>query len=464
MTRIILTMLFALLSFTMPVQAAIDAKGAAHLKTVFTQYLEDRKAAMKASKRELHTEGPLTVEPAGNYYAITMPHVSLINADGTSTDVGIFAINALPGDKPNEWKLTLASPTPITGYGLDKQPRFRLTLGGQTFNGIWNETIQNFTKLDAQYLNIVIDQIEDGIVLKVPKTTIIYNLTPSGGGKTWSGPLKYEMTDIQALRRGETTPSRVGRVTMNMNVRDFDPAQGLIYQKKIAGLASGKVTTEQLPGIYAAFFDFIGSSWSGFDSKISVDNIALARPASPTNKAGILNVKQATLNFDMNGFRTGAVTTHMNAAYNGLSVTPPEPGFSDTIPDHFRFDLVADKIPLKDLSALATKNILPETATPEARRAAGMDLAKMIPQLLTQAGTTIKVTDSSFGAATYNVLMNGLLNADVKSVMGAQGKMRLEAKGVDELVKILQKQMKNPNLTPMAKVGVQKAAFDDHGH
>ncbi|MDB5490560.1 MAG: hypothetical protein JWO78_409 [Micavibrio sp.] len=457
MTRIILTMLFALLSFTAPAKAAIDAKGAAHLKTVFTQYLDDRKAAMKASRRELRTEGPLTVEPAGSYYAITMPHISLINADGTSTDVGIFAINALPGDRANEWKLTLASPTPITGYGIDKQPRFRTTIGGQTFNGIWNETIQTFTKLDAQYLNIVVNQIQDGIVIKVPKTTIIYNLTPSGDGKTWSGPLKYEMTDIQALRRGETTPSRIGRFSMAMNVRDFDPAQGTAYQKKIATLNTGKVTTEQLPGIYAAFFDFIGSSWSGFDSKITVDSIALAQPPDSGKPAGMINLGQAAVKFDMEGFKTGAVKSHLNVGYDGLSFKPPQPGMSDTVPAHLALDMVADKLPLKELTALAVKNILPETATPEAKRAAGMELARMIPELLTQAGTTVKVSDSSFGNATYNVLMNGLLNADVKSLYGARGKMKLEAKGVDQLLKAMQTQMKDPKLSAQAQAGLQKA-------
>lgn len=458
MTRMILTLLFVLLSFTAPAGAAAsakaDAKGAAHLKEIFTRYLEDRKIAMKASNRELLTEGPLTVEPAGTYYAITMPHITLANPDGTSTDVGIFAINALPGDKPYEWKLSVAAPTPITGFGIDKQPDFRTTLGSQTFNGIWNENIQTFTKLDAQYTNIVINKIADGIVMKVPKTTIIYNLTPSADGKTWSGPVRYEMTDIQALRRGETMPTRIGKVTMNMNVRDFDPAQGLAYQKKIAGFAKGAVTTEQLPGIYAAFFDFIGSAWSGFDSKITADNIALAYAGSP---AGTMNVRQATLGFDMNDLKTDSVKTHMNIAYNGLAITPPQPGLSDTLPDHLTLDITADKIPLKALTALAVKNVLPDTATPEAKRAAGLELAKMIPQVLGQAGATVKVDNSSFGNTSYNMLMNGLLNADAKAVMGAQGKMQIEAKGIDALLLAMQKQLKDPKLPEQAKAELQKA-------
>lgn len=464
MTRIILSLLFVLPLFfgavTTPASAAIDANGAAHLKKMFSGYLDDRKAAMKASKRDLRTEGPLTVEPAGTYYAVTMPHITVHNPDGTYTDVGIFAINALPGDKADEWKLTLAFPTPVTSYKADKTPRMRINIGGQTFNGIWNEKVENFTKLDAQYLNVVVDQIEDAMTIKVPKTTIVYNLSPAAGGKTWSGPLKYEMSGIEALRRGETVPSRVGRITLDMNVKEYDPSQAKAYQKKMATLggknADGSINPEQLPGIYAAFFDFIGSSWSGFDLRIAIDNIALARPAANGMPASIINVKQAAILFDAKGLRTGAVTSHANISYSGLRVTPPQPGFSDTVPDHLNIDMIGDKIPLKELSAMAAKNILPDTATPEQRRAAGMQLAQLIPQLMTKAGTTIKVSNSSLGTNTYNVLMNGLLNADVKAVMGATGKMRMEITGMEALLKIMQAQVKNPDVPLVAKVALQK--------
>lgn len=452
-----------LLAHPIPARAAVNAAGAAHLKDIFTRYLEERKSAMKASHQELKTEGPLTVEPAGTYYAITLPHLSVYRPDGSYTDIGIFAINVLPGAKSNEWKITLAAPTPIIGYDATKTPELRIDLGKQTFNGIWDENIESFSKLDAQYQNTAVEQIKDGMVVKIPQTTIVYNLIPDAGGKTWSGPVKYEMSNIDAVKKGDAGISKIGSIIMDMNVRNYDPARVKLYQQKIAELTipvqktpAAPLAPDQLKNVYSAFFDFMDSAWSGFDSKITINNIALSRPAVSGAPAGSFNLKQAVFGFDMNGFRTGAVTMHVNLGYDGLALIPPPEGFNDTVPTHLNLNMTGDKIPLKELTDLGIKNMQLANTTPDAKRASGMQMAQIIPQLLTQAGTTMTISQSTLGNNTYTILMNGQLDANLKAIMGATGKARLEVSGFEQLLKMVQDEMKDPRLTQLGKTNLQK--------
>lgn len=458
MTRLV-TLLSAPLFFVFvvlshPVLAAtVDAAGAAHLKTVFVNYLDDQKAATKSQKRELKSQGDVLVEPAGTYYAITMPHLTLFNEDGSYTDIGILAINALPGAKDGEWKMTVAVPTPIMGYDAMKKPNLRIDIGGQSFTGLWNETVGNFTKLDARYQNITAVQSVEGITMKIPSASILYNLTPSPDGRTWSGPVRYVMDNITVTKQGDEGESKIGQLEINMDVQNYDPVAVLDYQDKVNSLAAADDTQ----GLANVFFDLISNAWEGFDSTVAVKDIDLARPAIPGSPAGRLTVKQAAFTFNAKGFRSDSVTMNLRTQYDGLSLVPAPAGFDESTPARLNLDIHIDKLPFKELVRLGREGVQAANTQPDGGKIAGMQAAQLIPQLLTQAGTNLRINQSYLGNKIYNVNMDGILNANLKAVMGAEGKAKLEVTGLDALLALLKTRLQDPSLDAETKKRMNNA-------
>ena len=431
-----------------PANAAVaNEAGAARLKTLVTKYLDDQKTAIRAQDQELRAQGEVLVEPAGSYYAITMPHLSLVNGDGSYTDIGILAINALPGEKDGEWKMTVAVPTPIIGYDAQKKPDLRIDLGAQSFTGLWNEKFDNFTKLDARYQNIKAVQTAKGVTVAIPSASILYNLTPSAGGATWSGPIRYTMDNIEVSRRDDPGVSKIGKVEMTMNVLDYDPDAVRRYQDQIK--------TAENPSV--PFMELIGNAWDGFDSTLTLQGLNLTRPAIPGSPEGKLAIKDATLHFGAKGFRNDSVTMNLRTQYDGLNLVPAPSGFDEATPARLNLDIHIEKLPFGELVRLSREGIETANSQPDGGKIAGMQAAKLIPQVLTNAGTHLKIDQSYLGNALYNLDLDGILNADLNAVMGAEGKAKLEVTGLDALLALLKTRLKDPSLEADAKARMNNA-------
>ncbi|MGZ9097234.1 MAG: hypothetical protein ACXW30_02930 [Micavibrio sp.] len=445
-----------------PVSAAPDTAGAAHLKTLFTGFITNQKASAKTQGQELRAEGDVLVEPAGRYYAITLPHLSVVEKDGSYTDIGILAMNAMPGEKPGEWKMTVAVPTPIMGYDAEKKPVLRIDIGKQSFTGLWNESVGNFTKLDARYEDITALQSAEGMTLKIPKASVLYDLTPSITGKTWSGPVQYLMENISLTKDGDPGQSRIGKIAIDMMVYDYSPDEVRSYQDKINAMAESmsaapdaEISAEQAKGLYNLIFDFISTVWDGFDSTVTISDLELSRPAIPGSPAGKIVLKKAGFGFNAKGFRSNNVALRLTTQYEGLSLVPAPAGFEEATPSRLNMEISIDKLPYKELVAMGRQTLQTASDQPDGNKVAGMQAAELIPQLLTQAGTYLKISKSFFGNSTYNVQMDGQMNANLKAVMGADGKARLEVFGLDQLVGMLKTRLKDPALTPEQKQSLQ---------
>lgn len=433
MNRIVL---IALLTMTLlapaKAYAAIDSNGARHLKNVFTTYLAQRQATIKSTGQELRADGPLSVEPAGTYYAITLPHLSLHKPDGSFIDLGIFAINALPTAKAGEWTMTIAAPSPIMGYTATKEPDFRISLGTQNYSGLWNESVDGFTHINADYKNIVIDQPQQGRSIKIPQTKISYDLKKNPNGKTWSGPAKYKMDNIQIVHTGQTTPSKIDSIILDTMIHDYDPQQA--KESK------------------TALFGFIGMGWNGADAKLSITNADFSRPGDPSKR---IKIKNTIMNLNATGFAADSVTLRTNVAYDDFLISPKPAGFDTTFLNRMNMNIAFHKIPYREL-VNALRDMAQTPDTPDAKKAAGLTAAKVIPQILSTAGSFAKISETSAENAVYRIDMNGQVDAKLNAVMGADGKIRMEITGMDKTIELLQEESKNPKLSADEKIKIQK--------
>ena len=155
---------FALLALlivtTMPAQAQDNNARAQILKGQLEGFLENQKSVALKNGSKLATKGEITVEQASGYYAFTLPHITFTDAKGVRTEIGMLALNAVPQEK-NEWKITMALPTPINSYGSGGGEQFRTDIGNQNASGVWNEKLGHFTSVDANYSNIRLSNLMD---------------------------------------------------------------------------------------------------------------------------------------------------------------------------------------------------------------------------------------------------------------------------------------------------------------
>jgi hypothetical protein len=154
--------LFAFLVFAavMPAHAQGTDARAQILKGQLEGFLENQKSVALKNGCKLATKGEITVEQASGYFAFTLPHITYTDSKGVRSEIGMVAINAVP-QANNEWKISLALPTPINSYGSGGAEQFRTDIGSQNASGVWNEKLGHFTSVDADYSNIRLSNLQD---------------------------------------------------------------------------------------------------------------------------------------------------------------------------------------------------------------------------------------------------------------------------------------------------------------
>lgn len=447
MSRIIL-LSFMLIAALMPApaRAAMDPAGVATLTALFTKYLEERKAAAQLNGQELRAEGKILVEPSGDYYAVTLPHLSSHQPDGAYTDIGIIAINAVPGKDKDTWKMTVAAPTPIIAYDAQKQPSLRIDIGAQSFNGLWHNTLENFQKLDVKYKDVTLQEFSQGITAKIPLVSVVYDINP--GPKGWSGTMTYSADAMIVTAKGDPGVSKTGKILLNSSVTDFNPADLKSYREKIAAIgesqraaAPGAISDDHVQGLYNLIADFMGSAVGQFDSRLTINGVDLHRPAIPGSPAGKLVINQATFSMDGKGFRDNNVTSRAVLGFDGLSITPAPAGLGEVIPNRMTMDIELSKIPFKDLMDLGRQSL----KTPDAAQQTA------IRQALAKAGSTMKINPSNLGNGTYAMTLNGQLVANLATTIGANGNARAEINGLGNLVALAQSRIKDKTVSAAEK-------------
>jgi hypothetical protein len=442
--------------YSAPCRAAtIDAAGAAHLKTVFSNLLSDKARHITSQGSKLVMDGDVMVEPASGYYAVTLPHLSVVAADNSRVDIGMIAVNVIPDDKPDQWKMSLALPTPLTWRDAQGAEKVKVEIGKQNFAGIWNEKLQNFTKLKAEYKDIKVNTPDKQFLGAANAVTLIYDLNQGSDGH-WSGPVNYAANGI-VLAMGDGTAVSIGKLEAASSIQGyaFDAVNG--YSDKLTALTSKISSGVSMPpdqrlALYNTATEMFGALFDSMSMKFTAENIVVTHPV-PQAPGTKISLGDAGLDMGFSGFRQDKVSIQLGLHYNGLAIEPP-PGFSTATPDKFNVAVSIDNIPYKALVDLGRKALAPDPANPQAAAA----LMAGVPQVLQNAGVTINLHDLSSGNTLYNGVATGVLNCDAKAAKTFTGKARAEIAGLERLTAALNAQMKDPQVPDANKQGIQQIA------
>lgn len=444
-----------------PAFAQITPQGVEKLQSLFADIIARYASAAKSSGAELITEGDILVEPGDFYYAVTLPHVSVKQKDGSTTEIGMISANVIPGEKPDQWKMTVALPTPLTHRNPEGTITLIAGIGSQNFAGIWHEKFGTFIKINAQYKDIAIDQPLEQTRAAIPSASLTYDLTENAEGR-WSGPADFKMSDFRMMFDKDKSEAHIGSLSVTSAIKDYalDSAQN--YQAQIEALTESyeagdapSDSTAHLLGVYNMVFDFLGKAWDGFGFSMTMTDFSLTRPPSPGTPEGRIIISNAGFGFDMDGFRSGIVRMGLAVNYDGFLMTPTTPDYNPATPGHVEARLNIGNLPYAEMVDLGRGALQGTLQNPQAGKLAGLQAMMMLPQILTTAQTTATLNTMTFGNAQYDVLANGAMTANLKAVSGATGKARAEVSGMERLTELLKTSAENPGVDAAQKKTMQ---------
>lgn len=467
MFRLVFTTCLALLLlFPAQPRAETDPQTVQRLHGIFDEMLESYAESARRKGFELQRDGSIMVEPVDNrYYAVTLPALSLRYPEGDTLKIGMIAANVLPTEQDDEWKISMAIPTPVTYYNAENAPEMRIHLGGQHFAGIWNERLNNYSKFDGRYQDIRIESADPGSRVEIPAISLSADLRETQEN-IWSGNARYNAIGTNVIAGGQTVAA-IGKIDMAIDIFDYAAVKAQDYQEKLQSLSesieSGDVADKQSPfhvmGLYNLMTNVIGDIWDGFAITVSIEDIEVtaARPSGENGPAERLELSEIAAGFSMKGFHQDSVSLRAQLDYNGLSVTPPSERYRGTVPDHMKFDVSMNRLPyrkLVDLGQQTLKKAAGDNKTMS--KLAGIQALALAPQILSDAGTNLTIRDSRIGNEDYRVTLDGKATTDIQAMLGGTADIRAEISGIDKLLENFSRNLENPDLSDEQKEIIEK--------
>ncbi len=452
--RTALISLFSLIILIPATHAAtINDEGAQRLKALFEEMIQTQTSiTQRDGVPHFYYDGKILVEQAASYYAITLPPSYIDYPDGSRLDLGMLAINALPNKNPGQWKMTIAIPTPILMLDKTGAENFRINIGGQRSTGIWDESLKNFARLDANYNDITLTDAKEIFSLKIPKAGIRYNFKQDKEGH-WSGPgymsLKNATLEIEKIT------ATLGELRADFKMDRYNPLIVDKYKDDITALsetitknAQNKtpepLSSDATSGLVNMMIDLVTQSSNGFSFKYSASDFHFSQPlltatqdeTSSTFDVSIQDVKlgKAFLGFDISGFFTDKVSLGLNFGFSGLSMTPEDPEITPVAPSQINIDIALENIPFKQIAELGKNSLQAGMAQPEMAQMAGIGMLMKLPALLSQAGTQLTIENNALGNTTYNIDLNGKAQADMMAVNSVTAHAKMNFRGLDEII------------------------------
>lgn len=449
---------------------ALDERGQA-LLTLFEDVVKNQQSQPLANGTTAKFEGNVSVEKVDDYYAVTLPFISLHYPDGDVFEIGLIAINAAAHQDPDQWKMTFALPTPMNYVSKGKET-FQVAIGGQRSSGVWNGKLGYFSKLDANFENINIDDKVKGALINIPSVRVVYDLDSDTDGR-WSGPLYFTFNDINATSPTEGGEIfRLGALNMNMEIFKYDPAALGAYRSALNDMAvlpgpntnnAEQETTPSAPNspldddkLGTMIQSLVALLGDGFTSEFQLADFTMTNYAED---AAFKTLRMADANFgiDMTGFLAKSALINMRTGYNGLTLEPFPQDIPALAPANLNLDIVLEKIPFEEIIALGRSTMESSIANPNMSGLGTLSLAMSLPAILSKAGTSLLLENNYVGNDMYHIDLKGKVITDVEATNSATADITAQFRGMDDITQYLTTQMKtNPEA---ANVGTMQQAL-----
>lgn len=433
------------LTTTQALAQELDANGK-KLKSLFQTLIDNQTRAVEKSGVNVNFDGDISVEQAGEYYAVTLPFLSLDYNDGSSMEIGLIGINAAPHEGDDQWKMTFALPAQMNFLDADDQTLFTVDIGAQRSSGVWSESLGYFSKLDANFENVTFENTRDGFTLSLPSARAVYDLDEDEN-KKWSGPIYFTFNDITAKApEVEGNAIEIGALNLNMELFKYDPAALQDYRTKLEKILMTQqkegekpvANTQQASDLFTSLIALLGN---GFTSEYQISDFKIK--GSPTDEDfNSLSFDSAHFGLDAIGFTKDKVDLNMRFGYDNFILSPELEDIAALAPSNVNLDLSLANIPFNEITELGMNTLESGAASPGM---AAMSLAFKLPAILSKAETTLLIEDNYYGNEMYHVDLDGAIKTDLTAVHTATADVKAKVRGIDAVIGYLANQAQKPD-------------------
>lgn len=214
--KLFLAFVFAALLIAPAVHAQTIDPQAAILKAQIEGFIDAQKVSAQKNGCKLVANGAVTVEKANGYYAFTLPHMTFTDAKGVRSEIGMVAINATP-DGTDNWKVSLAIPTPINSFTSAGKSAARTDIGSQAISGVWNVKLGHFTQLNGNIGSMRVSDLIENKSMTIGSITLSSQLSERESA-LWSGKALANFNDISFTDARTAFTANLSKIKMESNV------------------------------------------------------------------------------------------------------------------------------------------------------------------------------------------------------------------------------------------------------
>lgn len=445
-----------------PQFAQANAGDEARLKTLFQAMLDQQKQAAEKNGGELVLEGDIQIENAGSYYAITLPHATLKNKNGTSLEIGLVAVNASAQPTPGTWKMTIALPTPFVLKDTGGKPLMSLHIGGQSATGIWNEKIEYFTQMNATYRDITAEDTAKSFIAKLPALTFKTDLKETTPGK-WSGPIETRLGKLEVTIPQKQTKISLKSGAVQFDLLSYDPALIKAKRTQIEALQQNAQenpasktppSAEHKAAIGNLIFDLLTKSGEGLRTNYAIEEFEIIAPQPGQTEIGRFSLAKASMSVALTGFAGDRVSVEFGLDYDGLDPKPLTAQMQNILPREAHLDWKLNNVPLQQLAATLNNSLGGmASASPQMSQMGAAALLFKLPAILSQAETKMVVEKNFIANDLYRAELNGGVGADISAFTGFVSDFVLGVYGLDNLITALENAASEPTTMYRSTIG-----------
>lgn len=428
----------AILTFAPPSFAAIDAAGAESLKTMYKN-IESGVNIYFTGREELKSVGDLSVTPKDYYYEVVTPYYYLQLDTHSVLDIGKIAINVIPDENGEDYKISYSLPPTMT-FKSDGKALGTLTIGAQKTNVIWNDKLKFATFYDQSFEDFIF-KIKDETVGSLKKLTGTQTIKMDDLAKKMNSETRFSFQDFAAgteqsvlFKIAQADVSSIGKgldtakiVDLKAKVQEFKSSGKL---EKISGKSADLQTVKE-------YFEMLGGVFDGdfgeAQGDITLKNIVIkeksakvsdatgAAQSAPDNESSV-EISELTLGGGISSQAHNKNKLEMRVTLGPVKIDGVDPTREDVpkelygfLPQKFTFNVGLENFPYSDFLKIIPEQMLQQTQTADGARGVPAGLSIADEEKLNAAFKALLV---SSGAKITNqlVIENDMYKVDGKGL------------------------------------------------
>ncbi|MBL8638821.1 MAG: hypothetical protein JNK24_00545 [Alphaproteobacteria bacterium] len=435
----------AILTFAPPSFAAIDAAGAESLKTMYKN-IESGINIYFTGRQELKSVGDLSVTPKDYYYEVVTPYYYLQLDTHSVLDIGKIAINVIPDENGEDYKISYSLPPTMT-FKSDGKALGTLTIGTQKTNVIWNDKLKFATFYDQSFEDFAL-KADNQTLASLKKITGMRSLKTDGPKGKLNGETHFSFQDFSAGTNNAVSvkiaQADISSVSKNLDMAKILDLQAKVEEFKKSGQwkklnaepADPQAVKEYLEILVTIFEGDMGEAQGDMKfknivlkekAKSPVDTAGAAQAtgetsANPSPNPSSVEIGELTLGGGVSSQGHNKNKIDLRVGVAGVKIDGIDPASQDIpkelqafLPQKFTFNVGLENFPYSDFLKIIPEQVLHQTQT----QAALANGAEVPSHRLSPADQEqFKALLVSSGAKITNQLVveNGMYKVDGKGM------------------------------------------------